>query len=208
MTESNACQELENKVIKQDLCTICGACVGMCPYFIAHKGRVILRDVCGLSQGRCSVVCPRLECDLDNISQTIFGVPYAWDELGTTQQVLMARSTDAGGKSRAQYEGVVTALTSFALDEGIIDSAVLTLSQDKSLPQGVMVSTKEEVTNCAGSSYVAAPTLEAFNRQAEDSSRKRIGVVGTPCQLLALAKMRTSTLENRNNIDKVQPIYK
>ena len=203
MTELTSCQQLQTKVIKQDLCTLCGACVGMCPYFVAYKGRVILRDVCDLSQGRCHAFCPRDSVDLDNVSQAIFGVSYDWDELGTVQEVLMARSTDARIKAKAQYGGVVTALTCLAMDEGIIDSAVLTPSQDKSLPTAVTVSTKEEVLACAGSSYVATPTLEAFNRGVQDDGRKQIGVIGTPCQALALAKMRASTLDNRNNIDKL-----
>ena len=55
----------------------------------------------------------------------------------------------------------------------------------------------------ARSNYVAAPTLAAFNREARREDVQRIGVVATPCQALALAKMRASPLENRNNIDKL-----
>ena len=56
---------------------------------------------------------------------------------------------------------------------------------------------------CARSSYVAAPTLAAFNRDARNEDIRKVGVVATPCQALALAKMRASPLENRNNIDKL-----
>lgn len=204
MGEPKACQELANKVIKKDLCTFCGACVGMCPYLVAHMGRVVLRDVCDLTQGRCSTLCPRMSLDLDSTSRTTFGIPYTWDALGTTKGVFMARSTDAKVKARAQDAGTVTTLICFAISEGLIDSAVLTHFKDKSLPKGVFVSTKEEVLACAGSSYMATPTLEAFNREAQDVRRKQIGIVGTPCQTLALARMRESKLEERNNIDKVE----
>lgn len=203
MTELKAYQELETKVIKEGLCTLCGACTDMCPYWTAYKGRIVLRDACDLSQGRCNTFCPRISVDLDDISKVVFGAPYTWCELGTVQEVLMARSTDATIKARAQYGGVVTALICYALDEGLIDSAVLTCSEDKSSPEGVIVSTKGEVLNSAGSSYAATPTLEAFNRGAKDDNRKRIGVVGTPCQVLALAKMKASDLDERNNIEKV-----
>ncbi len=123
--------------------------------------------------------------------------------MGTLQEVLIARSTDGAIKARAQYGGVVTALTYSALDAGMIDSAVLTSSQDKSLPEGTIVSTKEGILGCSGSSYVAMPILEAFNRGAQEESRKRIGVVGIPCQVLALTKMRASILEKGDNIDKL-----
>jgi len=39
--ESKTCQTLVDEVIKRDLCTLCGACVGLCPYFITHNGRVV-----------------------------------------------------------------------------------------------------------------------------------------------------------------------
>lgn len=204
MGELTACQKLQNNVIGEDICTHCGACVGMCPYWVAYKSRIVLRDICNLSDGRCYSFCPRSSVDLDNISQTIFGAPYAWDELGAVREVLMVRSTDAQIRARAQYGGTVTALVCFALEEDFIDSAVLTASQDKSLPKAVIVSTEEDVLNCAGSSYIATPTLEAFNQGAQDTNRNRIGVIGTPCQVLALARMRASTLEDRNNIDKLK----
>jgi len=198
MVELEACQKLQNEVIKRNLCTLCGACLGICPYWVAYKGKVILREVCDLSQGRCHTFCSRISLDLDNISRTSFGVPYAWGELGTVRGVFMARSTDAIIRHRAQDSSVVTALTSFALDEGLIDSAVLILSEDKSFPKGVIASTRDDILKCAGSSYMATPMLEAFNRGAQDDSRRRTGVVGMPCQVLALAKMKTSTPQERS----------
>ena len=53
------------------------------------------------------------------------------------------------------------------------------------------------------SNYAAAPTLAAFNREARREDVRSVGVVATPCQALALAKMRASPLENRNNVDKL-----
>ncbi|MGA2466082.1 MAG: Coenzyme F420 hydrogenase/dehydrogenase, beta subunit C-terminal domain [Thermodesulfobacteriota bacterium] len=204
MVESKACQDLVNKVIKKDLCTLCGACVGMCPYLVTHMGRVVLKDVCDLTQGRCSAYCPRMSLDLDITSRATFGIPYTWDALGITKGIFMARSTDAKVRQRVQDAGTITTLIRFALSEGFIDSAVLTRFKDKSLPKGVIVSTKEEVLACAGSSYMAAPTLEAFNREAQNVSRKKIGIVGTPCQVLGLARMKESELEGRNNLDKLK----
>jgi len=202
--ESKACQALVDEVIKKDLCTLCGACVGLCPYFIAHDGRVVLRDSCDLPQGRCGTFCPRISLDLEEMNKAMFGAPYSWRGVGTKKAILMARSTHTKVKARAQDAGIVTTLFSFAKDEGFIDSAVMTLFEDKSLPKGVVVSTGEEILACAGSSYVATPTVEAFNRGAQEDDRKRIGFVGTPCQVLALAKMKGSTREGRNPIGKLQ----
>lgn len=204
MMESKVCQEIESKVIKENLCTLCGACLEVCPYLVAYEGKVILRDVCDLPQGCCSAVCPRLAFNLDNMSKTIFGIPYARDELGTVQQVLMARSNDDIIRARAQDTGTVTALICFALDQGFVDSAVLTLFDDKSWPKGVIVSTRDEVLECSGSSYMATPTLGAFNQARQDDDRKSIAVVGTPCQVMALAKMRAASPEICKNMVKLK----
>jgi coenzyme F420 hydrogenase subunit beta len=59
------------------------------------------------------------------------------------------------------------------------------------------------VLGCAGSNFVASPTLKAFNREAATEAQ-RIGVVATPCQAIALAKMRASPLENGNQIEKLK----
>jgi coenzyme F420 hydrogenase subunit beta len=85
-----------------------------------------------------------------------------------------------------------------ALEEKIIDTAVLTHSRDRIITQGLPVTSAEAVLECAGSSYVATPTLEALNRHIGAESHTNVGVVGVPCQVMALAKMRSadSTLEN------------
>jgi coenzyme F420 hydrogenase subunit beta len=201
--EVKGCRELQSEVLARDLCSLCGACVGLCPYLVAYKGRVIALDECNLAQGRCYVFCPRTSLDLDLLSNTVFGVAYAADELGTVQEIAMARATDEGIRSRAQYGGTVTALTCFALDQGLIDSAVLTASDENILPTSTLVGDPARVRDCAGSNFVAAPTLATFNRVSANGIQS-IGVVATPCQALALAKMRASPLENRNNIHKLK----
>ena len=197
------CRELQSEVLARDLCTLCGACVGMCPYLVAYRGRVVALDECNLPQGRCYVFCPRTSLDLDLLSHTVFGVAYAADELGTVQEIVMTRARDEGIRSRAQFGGTVTALTSFALDQGLIDSAVLTASDENTLPSGTLADNTAQIRACAGSNFVAAPTLAAFNRESEKDIQG-IGVVATPCQTLALANMRASPLENRNNVDKLK----
>jgi coenzyme F420 hydrogenase subunit beta len=141
--------------------------------------------------------------DLEEVSQAVFGAPYTSQELGVVQQVVMARSTDAGVQSKAQYGGTVSALMSFAMREGVIDSAVLTSSDDQLLPEGVAVRDEAGVLACAGSNFASAPTIAAFHKEAA-TEVERIGVVATPCQALALAKMKTAPLENRSNIDKLK----
>jgi coenzyme F420 hydrogenase subunit beta len=197
--DSIACKELEAKVIKESLCTFCGACTGMCPYLVAYRGRTVLRDTCNLSEGRCQAFCPRLSLNLDEIHKAVFGTPYKWDSIGKAAEVYIARSTDKAVQKKAQYGGVVTALISFALKEGFIDGAVLTRSNDDGLPEGTLVTTAKEILGCAGSGYTASPAIGAFNQAVKAGNKRKLAVVGTPCQVLALSKMKTSPSDLTDN---------
>jgi coenzyme F420 hydrogenase subunit beta len=194
---------LRADVIDRGLCAGCGACVGMCPYLVAYRGRVVALDDCAVEQGRCYAFCPRTATDLDEASEAVFGAAYDDGPVGRVTEVLMARAANDNVREKAQYGGTVSALVAFAIECGFIDSAVLTKSDESLLPGGVLVRDASEVLSHAGSNYVAAPTLAAFNREAKREDVRRVGVVATPCQALALAKMRASPLENRNHTEKL-----
>jgi coenzyme F420 hydrogenase subunit beta len=201
--ESKGPQELRGEVIDKHLCALCGACVGVCPYLVAHRGRIVVMDECNLSEGRCYAVCPRTSVDLDGLNRAIFGVPRGDGALGVVREIVMARAGEGAARKKGQYGGTVSALISLALREGVIDSAVLTSSDEALLPGGRAVRDEAGVLACAGSNFVAAPTLAEFNREAATDAQ-RIGVVATSCQVLALAKMKAGALEKRDQIDKLE----
>jgi coenzyme F420 hydrogenase subunit beta len=201
-TEIKSPQDLEKDVIKAGLCTLCGACGGLCPYFRAFRGRVVVMDNCNLSQGRCYAFCPRTPSDLEAVNQNAFGVPYPGDSLGTFRQVIMAKSTDKPILTKAQYGGVASTLVTVALKKKMIDAAILTKREKELLSSGQLAANKKQVLACAGSNYIASPTLQAFNQEAQ-ASYHRLGVVGIPCQVLALGKMRINPLEKKNAIEKL-----
>ena len=193
---------LEEKVLNQGLCAACGACLSLCPYLRSWKGRVVKLDDCNLDEGRCFAYCPRTEVDLDKVYQGVFGKSYEEIEMGPFRKIMMARAKDSLWKKKAQTGGVVSALTDFALREKIIQAAVLTPRDGDLLPQGKIIKGRKEILSCAGSSYVSGPTLEALNK-GPWKGEERVGIVGLPCQVLALARMKTSTLEKRTPIDRV-----
>lgn len=199
-TSGTSLQRLRQEVLDGGLCTYCGACSGLCPYLRPFQGRIAVLDPCPVIQGRCYAFCPRNSLDMDTISQSLFGIAYDGSPLGTVRRVLMARSRDQEILEHAQYGGVVTTLVSLALQEGLVEGAVLTRSY-MGVPKGVVATSRQEVLQCSGSNYLAAPTLEALNRLPYNGGR--VAVVGTPCQMLALGKIRLSPLAQRSNIGKV-----
>lgn len=196
-------KELFEEVIDQRLCTYCGACAGGCPYLVSYEGRIVVLDKCTISEGKCYEYCPRTPTDINAISYQTFGEAYKDDELGAIREVMIARSADDHIRKRAQYGGTVTTLMSLALEEGFIDCGILAKMSDDKIPGSYLARSKEEILQCAGTSYVAYPLLEALNHIPEESTEK-LGIVGTPCQVLSLSKMKQDPPQNRVNIGNIK----
>ena len=132
-----------------------------------------------------------------------FGTSYPGDALGTHRKVVMAKSLDKAILFRGQYGGVTSTLIALALKKKMLDAAILTKREKELLSSGTLARNKRQILACAGSNYIASPTLEAFNRGVQGPAQK-IGVVGIPCQVLAMGKMRVNPLENKSQIEKLQ----
>ena len=197
------CKELIEEVIDTGLCAYCGACAHSCPYLVSYKGRIVLLDNCDISEGQCYQYCPRTHTDFNTISQQAFGTDYSADELGTVKEVLIARSTDLPIRERAQYGGVVTTLMSLAMEEGYIDSAILTKMSNDKIPSAFFARNKEEILQCVGSNYMACSMLDTLNRIAKDSKDK-LGIVAMPCQVLSISKMKEDPPLNRMSIGNMR----
>ncbi len=182
-------KELHQEVRDAKLCTGCGACVNLCPYQAAYQDEVITLHSCDLKEGGCHAFCPRTPADLDAIKERLFDSKDLTPELGAVKNFYVTRASDRKVRDRAQHGGTVTALMSLALKEGMIDTAVVAEGANSLLPHGAAVDDGAGVEKRGKSSFVVSPGLAEFNRLAKDGG-KRIGVVATPCQALALAKMR------------------
>ncbi|MBW2367753.1 MAG: Coenzyme F420 hydrogenase/dehydrogenase, beta subunit C-terminal domain, partial [Deltaproteobacteria bacterium] len=193
--------ELVSKVQKQGLCIGCGACVELCPYFKNHKGQTAMVFPCTLPQGLCFAHCPKIEVDFDELSQRVWGKPYDGSPMGNYLKVQASQAGEKMGQGNYQGGGTVSALLIFAMQEGIIDAAVLT-DHEKLNPIARLATTVEEIQQCAGSKFMASPTLSALNIGVRKGYR-RLGVVGTPCQMLAVAQLRQNPLEKQDFVDPV-----
>ena len=101
----------------------------------------------------------------------------------------------AGGKLKKgsfQSGGTVTALVAFALKTGLIDAAALTDRKDL-IPIPCIVTDWQDVAQCASSKFMAAPTLSSVNLAVRQGYQS-IGVVGTPCQMVAVAQMKSNPM--------------
>jgi len=203
VTKTKGVGDLFKEVIDKGLCTVCGACVGDCPYMVFYRGKIRMLDLCNRTEGHCYEYCPRTFTDLDTISNRILGAPYSGDEIGNVKRVVMARAGDSKTRSKAQYGGTVSTLLSLALDNRLIDAAILSKDTEDKLPSGFVARSPAQVLEGAGSNYMAYPALETLNRMPRDS-KDRLGIVVTPCQAIALAKMVASPPEQRVSMGNVK----
>jgi coenzyme F420 hydrogenase subunit beta len=93
-----------------------------------------------------------------------------------------------------QSGGAVTAILANALDEGLID-AVVTVTEDRWTlkPSSVVITKSEVLIQQAGSRYSWwVPLLAALKYAAVEHKYKRIAVIGVPCAVQAVARMRES----------------
>ncbi len=196
-------KELEAMVLAAGLCTGCGACVNLCPYQAIYRDRTVTLHPCDLTRGRCFAFCPRTPVDLDALHRKLDDGKEWTPELGTVKGFFITRAAEGGIRHQAQHGGTVTALMALALREGLIDAAVLSDKGEDLLPRSMTVTDPEAAAGLGKSRFVVSPNVAEFNRAAQKDYR-RIGVVATPCQALALARMRTQPVTDTDSgIDKL-----
>lgn len=180
---------LDTQVLQTEKCTGCGACQGLCPYWDSVRGRTITYFDCERTDGRCQRFCPAMPTDREALMKKLFPGADILPEIGPYRGLYLTQAADPAILEKAQHGGTVTALMKLALEEGMIDAAVLTGHQGTADPEGRLITDPSEITACSGSSYQIPPTLAVLNRALKTQRYHRIGVVGTPCKTLAVSKM-------------------
>ena len=191
MKQSGATEYLREHVIDTDLCTNCGACMNLCPYYTSHNDRIVVLDECNIANGGCLDLCPRLPTDLPALSSLLFDERDITPEAGAIKAFYITRAVDVNVRRNSQHGGTVTALIDLALKVGLIDAAVLSGAVEPLLPVGVAVTGDGQPGQLSKSRFVVSPNVAMFNELVKTEAGS-IGIVATPCQTLALAKMRNS----------------
>ncbi len=191
MKQGGATNYLREQVIDTDLCTHCGACVNLCPYYTSHNDRIVVLDECSKTDGGCLDLCPRLPTDWTALNNLLFDERDITSETGAIKAFYVARAADVQMREKAQHGGTVTALMDLALKVGLIDTAVLSGANETFSPVGVAVNQAGQTGRASKSRFVVTPNVALFNKISKEGTGS-IGIVATPCQTLALAKMRVS----------------
>lgn len=169
--------KLKREIIDPGICTMCGACVASCEVLDIVGGKPALTGRC-TACGVCYNQCPRTITTESSL-------------IGNVRDVFTAKTMLSDLKG--QDGGVVTSMLLYALDEGLIDSAVVTVKSEEEpwKPVPIVAQTREDILRSAGSIYVHSMTLETLMSAIKRGSRS-IGFVGPSCNIDAVYKMQTS----------------
>jgi coenzyme F420 hydrogenase subunit beta len=173
------------------LCTRCGTCVAACPKGIIKVSEdnfpyIDNQDLC-TDCDVCRNVCPGIEVDFEEICKGIFRQTLYDPYVGYYKNIYVGYAIDENIRKNASSGGIVTSLLISALEQGLIDAAIVVkMNQDQPLlPEVVVADTVEKIKESMQSKYQPVP-LNAILRKAE--KYERLAVVGTPCQIQGLRK--------------------
>jgi coenzyme F420 hydrogenase subunit beta len=182
--------DLKSEVWDTSRCSGCGACIAVCPadaltfdsgeMVISPKSTGYCKQVTDdVTCGACYGCCPRTG---DQPAETI----------GNYLELFSAKA--AFEVPHRQSGGAVTAILTNALDNGLID-AVVTIHEDRWTlkPSSVIVTKSDALVEQAGSRYSWwVPLLAALKNAVVERKLKRIAIVGVPCVIQAVARIRES----------------
>jgi len=184
------------EVVKNNLCTGCGTCISLCPCSAIElfkddsKGVYLPRlseekcNQCGI----CFDVCPGHSVDFKGLSLSIFGQEPTDTLLGNYLECYIGHATDYDIRYNSASGGLVTAILTFALEEGMIDGALVTRMKNGNPlePEPFIARTREEIISASKSKYCPVPANIALKEIL--SKEGKYAVVGLPCHVHGIRK--------------------
>lgn len=182
--------DLKSEVWDAGRCSGCGACVAVCPAdaLTFDEGEMVVSPK---STGYCKQATDGVTCGACYDSCPRTGDQSA-EMLGEYLELFTAKS--AFEVPHRQSGGAVTAILANALDEGLID-AVVTVNEDRWTlkPSSVVITKSDVLVQQAGSRYSWwVPLLAALKNAVVERKLKRIAIIGVPCAMQAVARIRES----------------
>jgi len=179
-------------------CIGCASCVVVCPFncleYVDGKPRLVKEcQSCGI----CPLVCPKYNLDMSSLERFVFGRERKEEEdFGIYRRIVIAQTTNDDILNICQDGGVVTALLTHALEEGLIDGVALSaVSEEEPLqPIPRLATTVKGVLECTGTRYTYSPNIIAF-KEGILQKKRSLAYVGTPCPIHALRRIQTIPLK-------------
>jgi len=195
-------------VYENGLCTGCGTCVSACPKtaieMIKNEEKGVyfprVREERCNNCGVCLKVCPGHSEDFERMNTVIFNKLPEDVLLGNFIAAYIGNAVDYKVRYNSSSGGLITALLLFAIEEGIIDGALVTkMSRYRPLePEVFIARTKEEIISASGSKYCPVPLNVGLKNILKEDGK--FAVVGLPCHIHGIRKFEMINRELRKKI--------
>jgi len=149
----------------------------------------IRSDACN-GCGICYDTCPGHSVDFKGLNRDIFGKDAEDIVLGSYLGSYIGHATEHEVRYRASSGGVVTGLLVYALEEGIIDGALVTrMNRDRPWePEPFIAKTRDEIIEASASKYCPVPANIMIRELLSAQEDEKFAVVGLPCHIQGIRK--------------------
>ncbi len=191
-----AYNDLESRIITPGFCTLCGACEAACPVHAlkveTEKPHYIFdcsttMDLCPI----CYDICPHSDALSLEATGFVADAPHRRESLGYYRKVALAQSVKPRLRELSHSGGVVTSLLMYAIDKGLIDSAIVSEAEPDIpvKPKPLVGLVPDDVISAVDSKFFPSAVAKAFGSAVYEYGKVDIGFVGIPCHVLALRKL-------------------
>ncbi len=188
---------LKKEVIGAGLCTACGTCIGVCPNKrLTFNWETEVPEITKECAPRCNLcyeACPGKDIPRPDLERMIFGRERNADEelLGISRRFVRAYAVDPIVRARAASGGLASALLIYALENDVIDAAIVTgVSDDQPWRAVPKIATNRAEIIATGQTKVTLCPTNAILSEALERGFKRLGVVGLPCHVHGIRKIQ------------------
>ena len=190
-----AFDDLKRLIIDHDFCTVCGACEAACPIHtikVTDKPERLYDcsehlDTCPI----CYDICPHTSALLYETLRFVADAPHRREALGCYRKILLAQATNPTIREATKSGGVINALLNFAINQKIIDSAIVSkVSPSLAVKIKPLIGlVPDDALSAVDSKIMPCAVAEAFGRAVFEHGKVHIAFVGVPCHILALRKL-------------------
>jgi len=150
--------------------------------------------------GLCYDACPGHSIDMRKLTIDVFGGEPADVLLGHVTGTYLAHSTDRHIRRNAASGGLASSLLVHALEQGLIDRALVTrMRPDSPLePEPFIAGTAEQVREAMASKYCPVPANVALRTVLDEDGR--YAVVGLPCHIHGVRRAEAASKVLRERV--------